>query len=119
MNQSLKQTIKFIVIALLSLTLSLSWSSKSLGQIPLLLDGGNEQSIQSRYSPWNLNQAYPCGKFLCSNIYLFDANVNQGFNPELTLSISKKLDESNVDVVNALETRSQLVQRVFKKIINY
>jgi hypothetical protein len=77
--------------------------------------------------PWDLNQAYACGRFWCSNVYIYDDNrriqrvllrIERALlTPELTLATFKELDQTNIEVAQILEQRARLVQQVFNKIV--
>ncbi|MGK7874048.1 MAG: mechanosensitive ion channel family protein [Xenococcaceae cyanobacterium] len=117
MKNFFKPTTKFIVIAILTLTLTLSWSPNSLGQIPLFTTPNNNQPTQSH--PWDLNKAYICGKFWCSDVYIYDDSTKietSILTPELTLTVLKELNQSSVEVAQKVEQRAKLVQRVFETI---
>ena len=68
MPQFFKAISKYIVIAIFSLTLTLTLTPQSFGQIPWITNSSNNQSNQSL--PWALNKAYPCGRFWCSDVYV-------------------------------------------------
>ncbi len=70
MTKFFQSTIKYAIITIFSLTLTLTFSPKSYGQIPLFINQTNNRQNESL--PWDLNKAYPCGKFWCSNIYIYD-----------------------------------------------
>ena len=117
MPQFFKAISRYIVIALLSLTLTLTLTPQSFGQIPWITDSSNNQSNQSL--PWDLNKAYPCGRFWCSDVYIYDFNVkisNDLLTPELTLTTLKESNQSKVEVAQKVEQRAELVQRVFYQI---
>ncbi|MGK7878688.1 MAG: mechanosensitive ion channel family protein [Crocosphaera sp.] len=120
-----KKLIKWLTIFSLSLTLTLTWTPISLGQFPLLNAPADANPAQT--PPWDLNQAYACGRFWCSNVYIYDddrriqralLNIERALlTPELTLASFKELDQTNAEVAQILEQRSRLVQQVFNKII--
>ncbi len=114
MNKTFKQTIKFIIISIFSLTLSLTWSPKTLGQIPLFMPGNDSQSPQLTSNRWDLHIAFRCGKFWCSEVHFIDGDLKG----DLTLAAPQDIKTSNVETVQELEQRSELVVRIFKKIIN-
>ncbi|MGK7963279.1 MAG: mechanosensitive ion channel family protein, partial [Crocosphaera sp.] len=120
-----KKLIKWLTIFSLSLTLTLTWIPISLGQIPLFNTPADPNPTQT--PPWDLNQAYACGRFWCSNVYIYDddrriqralLNIERALlTPELTLASFKELDQTNSEVAQILEQRSRLVQQVFNKIV--
>ena len=117
MPKFFQATIKYIVIAILSLTLTLTFTTKSFGQIPLFTNSSNNQDNQS--PPWDLNKAYPCGKFWCSDIYIYDFKSkikNAILTPELTVTALKESNQSEAEVAQKVEQRAELVQRIFQQI---
>ncbi len=120
-----KKLIKWLTIFSLSLSLSLTWIPISLGQIPLFTAPPDPNPTQT--PPWDLNQAYACGRFWCSNVYIYDDNrriqrallrIQRALlTPELTLATFKELDQTNIEVAQILEQRARLVQQVFNKIV--
>ena len=113
-----KQTIKFIVIAIGTLTFTLTWIPNTLGQISLFTTSTNHQSSQSM--PWDLNKGYTCGKFWCSDVYIYDDSTKIDaslLSPELTLTVLKDLNQSSIEAAQEVEQRAKLVQRVFERIL--
>ena len=99
MPQFFKAISKYIVIAIFSLTLTLTLAPQSFGQIPWIINSSNNQYNQSL--PWDLNKAYPCGRFWCSDVYIYDFNFkinNDLLTPELTLTELKESNQSEVEV---------------------
>ncbi|MGK7898754.1 MAG: hypothetical protein AB4372_35355 [Xenococcus sp. (in: cyanobacteria)] len=96
MNKTFKQTIKFIIISILSLSLSLTLSPKTLGQIPLFIPGSDSQNPQFTSKPWDLHRAFRCGRFWCSEINFIDGDLRQGLKGDLTLAAPQDLNRSNV-----------------------
>lgn len=117
--------IKWFTIFSLSFTLTLTWIPISLGQIPLFNAPADSNPTQT--PPWDLNQAYACGRFWCSNVYIYDDNrriqrallrIERALlTPELTLATFKELDQTNMEVAQTLEQRARLIQQVFNKIV--
>ncbi|NET17792.1 MAG: mechanosensitive ion channel family protein, partial [Okeania sp. SIO1H6] len=93
-------------------------SPKTLGQIPLFMPGSDSQNPQLTSNPWDLNQAFRCGRFWCSEVNFIDGDVKQGLTGDLILAAPQEINRSNVEIVQQLEQRSQLVVRIFKQIIN-
>ena len=69
----LKKLIQWLTIFSLSFTLTVIWIPISLGQIPLFINSSSTQS--SSRLPWDRHQAYACGRFWCSNVYIYDGNT--------------------------------------------
>ncbi len=118
MNKTFKQTLKFIIISILSLSLNLTFSPKTLGQIPLFMPGNDSQNPQFISKPWDLHRAVRCGRFWCSDVNFIDGDLKQGLTADLTLAALQDIKTPNVEIVQELEQRAQLVVRVFKQIIN-
>lgn len=113
------QAIKFTAIAILTLALTVVWPSKGLGQIPLFPTSNSDSPEQAL--PWDLNNAYACGKFWCSNIYLYDdytqVDASSLLEPELILSASKRSSQTDIEVAQEVQERAKLVQRITNKIV--
>jgi hypothetical protein len=113
-QQFSKKLIKWLIIFSMSLTLTLTWIPISLGQIPLFNAPADPNPTQT--PPWDLNQAYACGRFWCSNVYIYDDNrtIQRALlriertllTPELTLATFKELDQTNIEVAQILEQRA-------------
>lgn len=61
---------------------------RSLGQLPLFPTPSDRQPTESPH--WDLNKAYTCGKFWCSDVYIYDDYTENGrsiLTPELTLTV--------------------------------
>ena len=124
-QQFSKKLIKWLTIFSLSLTLTLTLIPRSSAQFPLFNAPADPNPTQT--PPWDLNQAYACGRFWCSNVYIYDddrriqralLNIERALlTPELTLASFKELDQTNTEVAQILEQRSRLVQQVFNKIV--
>lgn len=118
MNNTFIQTFKFIIISIFSFTVSLTWSPQTLGQIPLFIPETDSQNPQLTSNPWDLHKAVRCGRFWCSDINFIDGDLKQGLKGDLTLAAPQDINRSNVEIIQQLEQRSQLVVRIFKQIIN-
>ena len=119
MTKFFQSTIKYVIITIFSLTFSLTFSPKSYGQIPLFIPSSNNQQNESL--PWDLNKAYPCGKFWCSDVYIYDfdpdvENQRAILTPELTVTALKEPNQADLEVAKIVEQRGKLVQRVFQQI---
>ena len=113
-----KKIIKLIIIFSLSITLTLTGISSTSAQIPWFTPPPDPQP--TRAAPWDLNKAYTCGRFWCSDVYIYDDSrriQTTLLTPELTLASLKELDQTNIEAAQALEQRAKLVQQVFDKII--
>ncbi|EAZ91046.1 mechanosensitive ion channel family protein [Crocosphaera chwakensis] len=110
---------KYIIILCLSSLLTLTSVKPSFGQISLFSPSTNSQPAQT--APWDLNKAYICGRFWCSDVYIHDDSkqVRKAILiPELTLATLQTIDQNNFEAIHALEQRAKLVQQSFKKIVN-
>lgn len=120
LSRPLLAIFRFIIIVTLSFTLTIIWSPKSVGQIPFPLFTTSTDPTPTQAAPWDLNQAYACGRFWCSDVYIHDDSRQLQttlLTPELTLADLKKLDQNNIEAAQALEQRAKLVQQVFEKIV--
>ncbi len=111
----LKKAYRFILIALLSFTLTLTWTSASLGQFPFFSPSSAEGIPQS--PRWDPNKAKQCGKFWCSEVNVFGNNKIKG---ELTLGAfirnPDKPEKSPQETAFDLEQRAKLVQEIFEEM---
>ncbi|MDJ0507773.1 MAG: mechanosensitive ion channel family protein [Crocosphaera sp.] len=118
MNYSLfKHVIKLIIIFALTLSFILTLPTRSVGQIPLFT--APTKNPMTKTPPWDLNQAYTCGRFWCSNVHIYDDTANLRktlLTPELTVAALKKLNQP-LEVAQELEQRAKLIQGVFNNII--
>ena len=119
MRKFFQSTIKYAIITIFSLTLTLTFSPKSYGQIPLFFSPTDNQQNESL--PWDLNKAYPCGQFWCSGVYIYDfdpevENQRAILTPELTVTALKEPNQPDREVAKIVEQRGELVQRVFQHI---
>jgi hypothetical protein len=119
MTQFFQQTLKFILIACLSLILNLSWTPQLLSQIPFLPTSQTETPPPSAYR-WDLNKAYSCGRYWCSDVYIFDAYTESGvlLTPELTLALATNPEQTPLDTKQLVEERARVVERIFNKTID-
>lgn len=109
-----KQAIKFTAIIILSLILTIIWPTKSSGQIPLFTTPTKNEPTEQAF-PWDLTKAYACGKFWCSNIYIYSdytkLDMQSILKQELILTASKGLNQANVQAAQKVEERARLVRR--------
>ncbi len=118
MTQFFKQTLKFILIACLSLIVNLSWVPQLLSQIPFLPPPSKE-NLTSSANRWDLNKAYSCGRYWCSDVYIFDGNTEVGvlLTPELTLALATNPEQPPFDIKQLVEERAKVVERIFDKTV--
>ena len=122
MKKDFKKKLKLIFIAIFTLNLTLTWTPSSLAQLDLFTTPTSDQPAQSL--PWDLNKAYTCGKFWCSDVYIYsgDPNIRPGLGkkavltPELTLTAFKDIDSSRDEIRQKVEQRAKLVTQIFKQI---
>ncbi len=111
----LKKASRFILITLLSCTLTLTWTPASLGQFPFLNPSSDQGIPQS--PRWDPNKARQCGKFWCSEVNVYGNNKIKG---ELTLGAfirnPDKPEKSPQETAFDLEQRAKLVQNIFEAI---
>ncbi|MGK7946869.1 MAG: mechanosensitive ion channel family protein [Microcystaceae cyanobacterium] len=119
MTKLLKHTLKFIIIALFGFTLSISWTPQLLSQIPFLPSSSADTPASST-NRWDLNTAYNCGRYWCSDVYIFDGQTEAGvlLTPELTLAVVNDPERSTFDTKRLVEERSKVVERIFNQILD-
>lgn len=119
MNLALKRTLKLTILFFLGFILVLWEKSPVFAQIPFISSPSAVNPTISSAS-WDLNQAYPCGRYWCSDVYIYDGNT-EDYNlltPEFTLTAAKGPEQSITDAKQVVEQRARVVQRVFQKIVN-
>ena len=134
----LKKTSRFIIIALLSFTLTLTFVPSSFGQFPLSVSSTSKEiPILPRWDP---NKARKCGQFWCSDVFFYGGKRLLIFDPfkstladffahgtevrdnrnKFTLGAfilnPEKPDQSLQETAFHLEQRAKLVQDIFKNI---
>jgi small conductance mechanosensitive channel len=111
----LKKASRFIIITLLSFTLTLAWTPASLGQFLPISSSAQEIPQLPRWDP---NKAKQCGNFWCSQVNFYADNKIGG---ELTLGEfirnPEKPEQSAQETAFELEQRAKLVQTIFKEIL--
>ncbi|TVQ42453.1 MAG: mechanosensitive ion channel family protein [Gloeocapsa sp. DLM2.Bin57] len=108
--------VSFILTIVITFTLVLSLHNSTQAQIlPVNPGNGNNQEKVSSLPWWSLNRSFVCGRFWCSNIYIYNVN---NFSPELTLAVPFTRDESTLQAQLEVESRSQLVQKTFSQVLS-
>ena len=111
----LKKASRFILIALLSFTLTLTWARASMSQFPFPITSSAEGIPQ--LPGWDPNKARQCGKFWCSDVNVYGNNKISG---ELTLGAfirnPDNLEKPPPETAFDLEQRAKLVQQIFAEI---
>ena len=106
---------RFILIALLSFTLTLTWTPASLGQFPFSSPSSTQGIPQS--PPWDPNKAKPCGKFWCSEVNVFGNNkIKGGLTLGAFIRNPDKPEKSPQETAFDLEQRAKLVQNIFEEM---
>ena len=121
LNSRLTTATRFSLIALLTFTLTLTWMPVTVGQIPFLSKPSNNTITET--PGWDLNKAEPCGKFWCSNVYFYRTSTTSALSADLTLAVLPTENQTVPEVIQAVEERAELVQRIvnniFKHIISW
>ncbi|MGK7914806.1 MAG: hypothetical protein AB4038_04570, partial [Prochloraceae cyanobacterium] len=112
---------RFILIALLTCTLTLTSMPATVGQIPFLPTSSNQTTTET--PGWDLNKAERCVKYWCSDVYFYQFSTTTPLSADLTLASLRQENQSEVEVAQALEERARLVQGIvrdiFTKIISW
>ena len=121
LNSRLTAATRFLLIALLTFTLTLTWMPVTVGQIPFLSTPSNNTITET--PGWDLNKAQPCGKFWCSNVYFYRFSRTSPVSADLRLARRPTENQTEPEVAQAVEVRAKLVQRIvddiFKHIISW
>jgi small conductance mechanosensitive channel len=103
---------KFLLIAIITLTIVISWTPKTLAQFSLF-SNPNDTDIPETPS-WDLNKAVPCGKYWCSHVHLYgDGKIFRG---ELVLGNARDPEKSAPEIAFDLEQRAKFIQNIFQGI---
>lgn len=124
MLRFIPKPLRFLFITLISLILTLNLISPVWGQLPLLTPPAQNQVSET--PRWDLNKAYPCGRFWCSQIYTYNGtqlSPTEIYTPEYILAAQQEPDQSVIDVINEVESRAKLIKRTFwdtfKRIVDW
>ena len=111
----LKKASRFILIALISFTLTLTWAPASMSQFPFPTTSSAEGIPP--LPRWDPNKARQCGKFWCSEVNLYG---NEKISGELTLGAfirnPDQPEQPRQETAFNLEQRAKLVQQIFGEI---
>jgi small conductance mechanosensitive channel len=105
---------KYLLTTLLSITFILTFTPHLSAQIAFFSSPENNDLPTT--PSWDLNKAYPCGKYWCSNVFLF--GNSQFFQEELTLALPRQADKTTQEVAIDLEQRAKFVQNIYQGILN-
>ncbi len=112
-----KAATRFLLIALLTFTLTLTWMPVTVGQIPFLSTPSNNTITET--PGWDLNKAEPCGKFWCSDVYFYRFSTTSPLSADLTLARLPTENKSEPEVIQAVEERAKLVERIVKDLFKH
>ena len=63
---------------------------------------------------WDLNKAYACGKYWCSDIYFYG---NKLFDRDsITVALPRSLDKKSQEIALDIEQRAKFIQNIFQQI---
>ena len=63
---------------------------------------------------WDLNKARPCGKYWCSDVYLF--GNSEIMEEQLTLALPRESEKTSAEIAIDVEQRAKFVQNIFEGI---
>ena len=111
----LKKAFRFIFIALLSFTLTLTWTPASLGQFPFLSPSVAQGIPQS--PRWAPNKAQPCGNFWCSEVNFYGNNkIRGGLTLGAFIRNPDNPQKTPQETAFDLEQRARFVQNIFEEM---
>ena len=122
-NLWVKRIGRQISLVFFTAILVVAWGMPSLAQLPFLPSPNQSSAPESH--PWDLNQAFPCGKVWCSNVYLLksDTWLKTAFEertiltPELTVTAIGDPSDPPQEIAQQAEQRAELVQRIFSQTV--
>ncbi|EKU96198.1 small-conductance mechanosensitive channel [Leptolyngbya sp. PCC 7375] len=95
--------------ALITCSIVLLLASPAVAQLPSIFQQSNYPT--EAVFGWRPNAEYPCGRLVCSNVYLYGSTG-------ISFSIAGPTQVAAPDVQTLdVETRSQLVQRSFREVL--
>ncbi len=109
---AMRSIVGLIAIGVLTFSLMIAMTPNSSAQIPVLPTAPAPDTSQ-KILGWNPNQAYTCGRLLCSDVVFEGA-----FGTSLTLAKSLEPGVPEDEVRVAVENRATLVESTFASVLN-
>lgn len=111
---ALRSMIRRMVVGLLAFTLVVVAAPHSSAQLPVFPTApAPAPDTSQQVLGWNPNQAYVCGRLLCSNVILEGT-----FGTSFPLALGLEPDVPEEEVRNAVEARANLVESTFASVLN-
>ena len=109
LNGGFKGATRLLLIALLTFFLTLTEMPITVSQIPIFSKPSTQKITET--PGWDLNKAYYCGKFWCSDVYFYRFSTTDPLSADLTLALLPADNQSELEVAKAVEQRAKLVER--------
>jgi small conductance mechanosensitive channel len=113
-----QKLIRYFLLLLTTLVMTLNLSHLSLAQLPFqsYIPNPNLESSLPETPAWDLKKAKPCGKYWCSSI---NFSGNRIFSQDfITIALSRNLNKPSQEVIFDVEERAKFVQNIFQEILD-
>ncbi|MEL4896602.1 mechanosensitive ion channel family protein [Crocosphaera sp. Alani8] len=107
---SKRKILHFVVLSLITLLLTINWTSVVLGQFPIAIPSGNT-SIRTETPWWDPNKAQRCGRLWCSEVHLFG-----GLDKTFRVAVAPDALENPSDAPFEVEKRAKQVESIYNSI---
>ncbi len=105
---------KYLSIFTLSLIFVVNFTPQVMAQLPFF-NLPTSSVVDFPETPnWDLNKAYPCGKYWCSNVFFF--GNSEIMKEELTIALPREVEKTSAEIAIDVEQRAKLVQNIFEDI---
>ncbi|MGY6530540.1 MAG: mechanosensitive ion channel family protein [Cyanobacterium sp.] len=105
---------KYLSIFTLSLIFIVNFTPQVLAQFPFFHLPTSSVVDFPETPDWDLNKARPCGKYWCSDVYLF--GNSEIMQEQLTLALPREAEKTSAEIAIDVEQRAKFVQNIFEGI---
>lgn len=105
---------KYLSIFILSLIFIINFTPQAFAQLPFLNLPTSSVVDFPETPEWDLNKARPCGRYWCSDVYLF--GNSEIMEKQLTLALPREAEKTSAEIAIEVEQRAKLVQNLFEGI---
>ncbi|AUC60654.1 small conductance mechanosensitive channel [Cyanobacterium sp. HL-69] len=105
---------KYLSIFVLSLIFIVNFTPQALAQFPFFNLPTSSVVDFPETPEWDLNKARPCGKYWCSDVYLF--GNSEIMEEQLTLALPRESEKTSAEIAIDVEQRAKFVQNIFEGI---
>jgi len=104
---------KYLSIFVLSLIFIVNFTPQALAQFPFFNLPTSSVVDFPETPEWDLNKARPCGKYWCSDVYLF--GNSEIMEEQLTLALPRESEKTSAEIAIDVEQRAKFVQNILKE----